>query len=299
MIERRPLRPPEREFCHDDKTPSDGEFLHDAETTPNTESAPATNGSGEVTRDSPLMDRLRYHEQRISTALTEPTTAADLAELLNDTDLAIIEAEQHAAAERDKSLDPTRSPDPIAARAAMEDALFMVGRLKTMRPRLSSRLQAATQEETVRDYVSKRNALAPERDRLEQALAETYSAAVGSLVDLFANIRRFQRQTAALGDLPANVMPLPPIRGLRLLDNCVLPDPAKPERSIWPPPQFAAFDMGIPPHPGAAWADPLVQQRKHDELAAEQQRHADFYSTAAKEQEERLNREEKQRFSER
>jgi hypothetical protein len=54
--------------------------------------------------------------------------------------------------------------------------------------------------------------------------------------------------------------------------------------------------MGIPPHPGSSWCDPQVQQRKRAELAAQQQRHAALYAKAGKEQDDRINREEKQRF---
>jgi hypothetical protein len=51
-----------------------------------------------------------------------------------------------------------------------------------------------------------------------------------------------------------------------------------------------AASMGIPPHPGSSWCDPDVQQRKRDELAAEQQRHADLYAKAGKDETDRINR---------
>ena len=41
--------------------------------------------------------------------------------------------------ERTKALDPALSPDPKAARQAMEDAAFTRDRLKTLLPRLEAR----------------------------------------------------------------------------------------------------------------------------------------------------------------
>jgi hypothetical protein len=127
----------------------------------------SANGSGEITAVSPLPDRLHELENCISAALADDTVrAATLANLLQQTDWAVPEAEQYAAVERDKSLDPMQSPDPRAARAAMEDAQFAVGRLKTLQPRLLARYQQVCQQEAVQEYLGKRSALAPVRDAL-------------------------------------------------------------------------------------------------------------------------------------
>jgi hypothetical protein len=78
----------------------------------------------------------------------------------------------------------------------------------------------------------------------------------------------------------------------------VLADPAKPERSVWPPPSTFDFThMGIPPHPGAAWSDPDYQARRREELAIEQQRHADALSKAGEAETERINKAERERFA--
>jgi hypothetical protein len=292
MIERKPIRPSERNF------------LHDEENSPTTESAPAsaaTNGSGAtITRDSPLMDRLSFHERRLSAALTGATTATKLAELLADTDLAIVEAEDFAKCEQEAALDPTISPDPQAARARAEDAAFMVGRLKTLRPRLFARYQQAVAAEAVDAYRRKLAELTPERDRLERELAETYQDAVGKLLGAFGRIRNFQQRVqTTLGDPPPNCAVLTPI-DTRVLDKIVLADFAHPERNIWPPPSTFASDfaanMGIPPHPGSHWSDPDIQQRRREELAADQERHAAAYSKAGQDETERINRQERERF---
>jgi hypothetical protein len=66
---------------------------------------------------------------------------SDIAVLLQETATAISEAEQTATVEKEKALDPALSPDLKAARAAMEDAIFAVGRLRTLQPRLEARYQ--------------------------------------------------------------------------------------------------------------------------------------------------------------
>lgn len=108
---------------------------------------PAGNGSEEITSDSPLPLKLAELERRISAVLTEPRSASDLADLLQQTDYAIIAASEHAKLENEKSLDPLQSPDPHAARQAAEDATFLANRLRTLQPRLLARYQEVVVQE--------------------------------------------------------------------------------------------------------------------------------------------------------
>src|SRR5690349_15918762 len=81
-------------------------------------------------------------ERRIATALSDETiSSAALSELLQKTDAAVIAADATAEEERAKALDPTLSPDPKDARAAMEDAAFAANRLRNLLPRLKKHLQ--------------------------------------------------------------------------------------------------------------------------------------------------------------
>ena len=86
----------------------------------------------------------------------------------------------------------------------------------------------------------------------------------------------------------------------RVLEKCVLPEFEKPDRNVWPPRSTFASDfvqsMGVPLHAGPGWSDPQVQERRRAELASEQQRLAAHHAQAAKAQELRINREEKERF---
>jgi hypothetical protein len=262
----------------------------------------ATNGSGEVTAQSPLPLRLAELERRISAALTEHRTASDLSDLLEQTDLGVIAATEHAKLENERALDPTQSPEPRAARQAAEDATFAASRLRTLRPRLLARLHQLTEQEALETYRAKQSELAPERAALERELRETYEAATAKLVDLFTRIRAYQQRVQQqLSDPPPGVAVLAALDGVRVLEACVLPEFAHPDRNVWPPPSSFASDyvssMGMPPHPGAAWSDPEVQQRQRAELAIEQQRNAAYYAQAAKDAEERSNRELRESFA--
>ena len=107
----------------------------------------------------------------------DSTRAATLSNLLQQAEWALPEVEQYAAVERDKSLDPTQSPDPRSARAASEDAQLAVGRIQTLQTRLRSRFLQARQQEAVTKYLAKLAELAPQRDALAQELRDTYAAA--------------------------------------------------------------------------------------------------------------------------
>ena len=80
-------------------------------------------------------------EQRIATALSSDTTSDVIALLITEIETAIVAADKAAEAEREKALDPLASPDAAKARTAMEDAAFVRDRLRTVLPRLQSRLQ--------------------------------------------------------------------------------------------------------------------------------------------------------------
>jgi hypothetical protein len=262
---------------------------------------PSGNG---IDASAPLRDRLHEQERRIFAALTEHRTASALADLLEQTDLAVIAAEEFAKTEHERALDPTQSPEPRAARQAAEDAAFMANRLRTMRPRLLARLQQVTQREELEAYRAKQSELAPARDALERELATVYPDAASKLVDLFARIRAFQqRAQRELGNPPPAVSVLSAL-DVRVLDNCVLPEFAHPDRNVWPPPSSfaAAFaqsmeSIGVPPHPGQHWNDPAVQERRRAELLAEQARDAAYHEQAAREQDARQNRELREQFS--
>jgi hypothetical protein len=260
----------------------------------------SANGIGETTGNSPVPDKLRELERRISVALTEAVSAHDLANLLQHVDDAIPTANELAKLETEKSLDPLQSPDPHAARQQAEDATFMASRLRALRPRVLQRRQQIAAQEEIEAYQAKMAQFAPERDALEQELADTYQEAAGKLVDLFARLRAFQqRAREALGNPPANVAVLQPIKA-QVLDKVQLFG-LDGNTQLWPPPNnFAAEyvqSMFLPPCPGAAWSDPAFQERRRIEIESEQRRIAVHHEQTSREQEEQRNREERERFT--
>ena len=114
---------------------------------------PSGNG---IDASSPLPDKLCELEKRISAALTADRSSNDLADLLQQADLAVIAAEDFAKTEHETALDPTISPDPHAARQRAEDAQFMVGRLRTLQPRLLQRFQEITAREQLKQWQATR-----------------------------------------------------------------------------------------------------------------------------------------------
>ena len=140
-----------------------------------------------------------------------------------------------------------------------------------------------------------------------------YPGLVGPLVDLFARLRAFQQRCHALhltdpGDGRPHV-PDPELqaRGLNgfsrdqpsLLESVHLHD-WRSGKEIWPPPaSFAASyvqSMGVPQHPGAAWCDPEFISARRLAIVEEQERLALHAQKAAKEQEERQNKELREQF---
>ena len=110
-------------------------------------------------------------ETRISAALTNDgitSTAVDA--LIEETIVAIAEGEASAAEEKRHAFDPALSPDPKAARERLEDALFLVGRLKTLLPRLETFAGEQRKREDIAAYATARDALEVEGAAIEQEL---------------------------------------------------------------------------------------------------------------------------------
>jgi hypothetical protein len=124
-------------------------------------------------------------ERKIAAAL-DSASAGELAALIAETEAAIVTATENAKLER--ALDPLLSPDAKAARAAMEDAQFLVGRLQTLLPRLQQRCEAAQRAEYWAEWRADYEALKVKRDALAAEFRGVYPRAVAEIVSLFARI---------------------------------------------------------------------------------------------------------------
>jgi hypothetical protein len=277
--------------------------------------AAANGGDDEITINDPLPIRLAELEKRISAALTGARSGHDLVNLLTQCDLAIPQAQEFAKAEQERALDPLLSPLGDAAtgqsaareaRQQVEDATFASNRLRTLRPRLLARYNEVIAAEQRQQYLGRYTDLKREGAVLAQELVDLYPSLVGPLVELFGRLRDFQQQCRALhltdpGDgRPHIIDPELAARGLRAFSadtpsllECVHLHDWQSGKEIWPPfqPPFAAqFVLPVPQHPGAAWSDPVFQERRRAEIAAEQEKMARHHSQMSKEQEENQNR---------
>ena len=90
---------------------------------------------------------------------------------------------------------------------------------------------------------------------------------------------------------------------MRAVDRTVLPDWSNPDRNLWPPlNSFAAevaLSMAVPQHPGPMWSDPIFQERRRAEIAAEQERMALHAEAQARQQLDRENKELREQFQQR
>jgi hypothetical protein len=248
-------------------------------------------------------------EKRAVAALTEDTNSAAMAALITELTPAIIEARQASAVEEERALDPRKSPDLKAAREQRDDALLLVGRLETLQSQLQRRHSAARAQEEVATYEAKRDELQAESDGIEQALRETYCDAAQRIFDVFERAKAFQaRASRVLGYPPPGVQTLSKFDNSveRVMDKVTLIDFQ--DTQHWPPPQASlgvAFVEGItfPSHSagvggvvGPGWETEEVRQKFRARHEQEQERQKAIYAEMAKEQTDRGNAEERERF---
>src|SRR2546423_11192184 len=123
-------------------------------------------------------------EQRVSAALAnDAITPAELETLIDSVEDGINHAERNAAQIREAAMDPSLSPDLSAARQAMEDAAFLVGRLRTQLPRLERRLAQVVAAEQHARWLQEYNEVIAKRDAAVEQFKQ-YPELVNRLLDL-------------------------------------------------------------------------------------------------------------------
>jgi hypothetical protein len=137
-------------------------------------------------------------EERIAAALSDNIASSDLVALIAETEESIALADTTAEAERVKALDPIASPDPVKARAAMENAAFTRDRLRTVLPRLHVRLKQAEAAEYVAKWKPDFKRVEAQRDALAAEMRETYPPAAAQLADLFARMAQCDRECSRI-----------------------------------------------------------------------------------------------------
>jgi hypothetical protein len=225
-------------------------------------------------------------EERITAALTDSIASSDLVALISETEEAIDAADAAAERERVKALDPIASPDPVLARAVMEDAAFTRVRLQTVLPRLHARLKQIEAAEYLARWKPDYERVKAVRDALAAEMREVYPAAVSRLTDLFHRMAACDREcsrvngSAPPGDHPRLRKVELAARGVETLlqpdiwiaEMLRLPYFVREKGPIyaWPPPAPPVFASSIvPPGPGPDWQAEIatrnVAQREESE----------------------------------
>jgi hypothetical protein len=197
-------------------------------------------------------------EEKIARALTDAKIASSkLDELIAETQAAIKTVDATAEAERAKALDPAVSPDPKAARAAMEDAKFAADRLRTLLPRLEQRHQDVSNHEAYTRWASEFDAIGPRYLAAVDALRELYLELETKLVAALKEAHEVDNEMQRLANKKPYHLPqtngdgraLVPVEfgareiqglgwnGLSLMRDLKIPKFADPQVFAWPPPQ--------------------------------------------------------------
>jgi hypothetical protein len=145
-------------------------------------------------------------EQNVAAALSAADVkSSDLADLIAETESAIATADKTAEEERAKALDPALSPDPKAAREAMQDAEFSRDRLKTLLPRLQARHKQLQAKEYEARWYAELEEVEAKRDALVEEL-RVYPAMVAKLVDILSRIPAIDAEVSRInGSAPSGV----------------------------------------------------------------------------------------------
>jgi hypothetical protein len=137
-------------------------------------------------------------EQKVAAALSAADVkSSDLADLIAETESAIATADKTAEEERAKALDPALSPDPKAAREAMQDAEFSRDRLKTLLPRLQARHKQLQAKEYEARWYAELEGVEAKRDALVEEL-RVYPAMVAKLVNILSRIPAIDAEVSRL-----------------------------------------------------------------------------------------------------
>jgi hypothetical protein len=256
-------------------------------------------------------------EQRIVGILANANAGSEaVAELIEEVETTAPACVETAEVERTRSLDLVQCPDPREAREQIAAAELAGDRLKTQLPKLrgklSTTLMAESHERWLADY-----------RRVGQKLDEAvtlfgyYQQHAEAIVHMFAVAAEVDREVSRINgnapdgehrrlrsvELTARTMTQFTRDNPSLSQTVQLRDWNCSGKSLWPLTSSgslaAAFAdaMTVPYSPGAAWSDPEVREQRRKEGDREKQRIGEHYAKMTKEQEERLNAEERDRVA--
>lgn len=240
-------------------------------------------------------------ESRIAAGLNGgPVSSEQLAELIRETEQALAAAVQEIAALRETAADLVAAPDGEAAFAAVERAQISRDRLTAALPRLKAQLSAALAQERHARWLAEYSKSIPEHDALKDKIAEVYPRILDELDELEDLITDYNGKADRINTI-ASALPNEH-RRLPLLSLGTA------SAAKWGPPGVVNNELAVTlasgmtpamPHPSDRWWDPthptVAAQRQA--MVQEREAIAAHHERAAKEQEARENREERERFA--
>jgi hypothetical protein len=138
-------------------------------------------------------------ERRIGAVLTDDYTKSSvIAALIAEIETAIVAADEHAKLEQERVFDPLASPDPKAAREAMQAAEFMQTWLRSALLRLQRRLRETQERERRAKWYAEYEALKSKRDALAAEFREVYTEFEARVVDLLIRMTANNAQISNL-----------------------------------------------------------------------------------------------------
>jgi hypothetical protein len=128
-------------------------------------------------------------DTRIRDAFSDGTSSDTIAALIEEAERVALRSNDEASAARERALDPSLpSNEVIAARRAMDDALFRRDRLQTAAAKLRPRLyEVRANEDNVRHLAEYEKATA-ERDKLVVELRDLYPKLADQLQELLSGV---------------------------------------------------------------------------------------------------------------
>jgi hypothetical protein len=209
-------------------------------------------------------------EQQIIDALTGNLDSYSLLDLVEQTKTAITVSENDAKIARAAALDPLQSPDPVKARATMEDAEFRSARLKSLLPKLQTRASNVAKREQYTSWCERFDPLVPKVNDAAAKLTTLYQNFVAQAVPLFAEIEKIDAEVASVSrDKPYHTNDGRSLRAIEMtargIDNfglygikileIKLPSWDHPDKLAWPPHRPIDWSGVVPvrPHPGNMW----------------------------------------------
>ena len=259
-------------------------------------------------------------QQRIVAVLGNASaSAAELAECIADTEQAIVEADEVITRERASAADLISTPSGEAAEQAIsraEAAKINRDRLNGILPKLKARLAASLESERHDRWLSEYCKAKAERDAVAAEFADNYPRLVAELVGLFCRMQQCDQKSAEVDTQASNLNN--EHRRLGKVELCArglanfsrsdpeiakvlsLPDLDHSDQMAWPPKQpsmAAAFAQSmVVPHPGAAWSTPEERERRRVQAETENTQMAAWHESATASENERINRQEAERF---